>query len=655
MEQMRLLRPLLVVELFTSICVAQETKDFSEISLDSLLSIPVSTAAKHQQSAQEAPASVTVITADDIAHYGYTTLAEALNSVHGFYLSYDRNYAYLGVRGFSRPTDYNNRILLMLNGHVMNENVYESALIGTDFPIAMNAIERIEIVRGPGSALYGTNAVFAMINVITRTGRELEEVRTTASAGSNGWYEASGTAGISFSPTSYGALAVRAGSYAGSDLFYPEFADTPEGGIVRGRDWDRYGSVLANATIGQVTLSGFFSSRMKSVPTASFETVFNAKETTLDQRSFVEGRYASLPGETMQLSARAYFDQYNYSGIYDYADGEEPDASTGVWAGGEAQLTWDMLPTNRVIAGVEYQQHFQSDYRLWTNAATLFSGNFPFHVGSAYLQDEWQALPNLSLLASVRKDVYSRAGSTLAPRVAIVYIPASTTSLKLLYAEAFRVPNTYELYYQDLPLGYLPSKSLSSEVIRSLELVMESRITERLHASASLFQYRLTDLIDLTMNPEDSTYIFQNSSAVNSRGLEVQINGDFSPVGHGYISYTYAEAEAVEQDAKLTNSPTHVFRAGFEGAVANRLSAACEVQAESKRITVQGYATPAFGLLNVTVRYNTPIPGLGARLRCTNVLDAPYAYPGGYEHLQNAIAQDGRMFLFTLSYSLGLR
>ena len=652
---MRLLRCILFAELFASVCLAQEIKDFSEISLDSLLSIPVSTAAKHQQSAQVAPASVTVITSEDIAEYGYTTIAEALNSVHGFYLSYDRNYMYLGVRGFSRPTDYNNRILLMLNGHVMNENVYESALIGTDFPIAMSAIERIEIVRGPGSALYGTNAVFAMINVITRSGQNLEEVMTSGSAGSNGWYEGSGIAGLSFGPTSYGSLAVHAGSYAGSDLFYPEFLGTPDAGIARGRDWDRYGSALANATIGQVTLSGFFSSRLKSVPTASFETVFNAKETTLDERAFVEGRYSSLPGARAQFSARAYFDQYRYKGYYEYSDGGEPDASTGVWAGGEAQVTWDMLPTNRIIAGAEYQQHFRSDYRLWTDNEVLFSGDFPFNVGSVYFQDEWQALQDVSLLASVRADMYSRARSTLAPRFAIVYTPWTTTSLKLLYAEAFRVPNTYELNYQDQLLGYLPSNSLSPEYIRSLEFVLESRITERLHLSASAFEYRLTDLIDLTMNPEDSTYIFQNISAVNSRGVEVQVNGDFSPVGHGYLSYTFVEADAVQGDFNLTNSPKHVVRAGFEGTVVNRLSAACEVQAESRRETVQGNFTPSFGLVNLTLRYMTPISGLTARLRCMNVLDMQYAYPGGFEHLQDAIAQDGRRILFTLSYTIGLR
>ncbi len=652
---MHLLRFVLVFEIVASVCFAQTGRDFSEISLDSLLSIPVSTAAKHLQLAQEAPASVTVITAEDIAEYGYTTLAEALNSVHGFYLSYDRNYDYLGVRGFSRPTDYNNRILLMLNGHVMNENVYESALIGTDFPIPMNAIDRIEIVRGPGSALYGTNAVFAMVNVITRTGQDLEEVRTSVGAGSNNWYDGSVIAGHSFSSTSHGSLAVRAGSNGGGDLFYPEYLDTPEGGIVRGRDWDHYGSVLADATVGQFSFSGFFSTRKKSVPTASFSTVFDAEETTVDQRAFFEGRYASLPGDKVQWTARAYVDQYHYGGLYTYTDGGEPDASTGVWAGGEAQLTWDMFPTNRVIAGVEYRQDFQSDYRVWTEREVLFSGDFPFHTGSLYLQDEWQALPEITLMGSVRSDMYSRATGTLAPRFAVVFAPASKTALKLMYAEAFRIPNTYELHYEDQILGYLPAKSLSPEYIRSLEIVAEHRFSDHISMSAAAFDYRLSDLIDQVVDPVDSTYTFQNQSAMTSRGVEVQINGDLPSVCHGYLSYTYAHAEVTKGDLPLTNSPSRVFRAGLVGTAIPYVTVACEFQAESDRLTIQGNRTPAYGILNVALRYNPPIHGVTAKLRCTNVLDASYGFPGGYEHLQDVLLQDGRKFLFTLSYSFGLQ
>jgi len=135
-------------------------------SLADLLTLEVPSvysASKRTQKITEAPAAITIITADEIRKHGYRTLAEALPSVRGFYVSYDRNYSYLGVRGFARPGDYNSRALLLVDGHRINDNVYDSALVGTEFPLDLDLVERIEVVRGPGSSLYGTSAFFAVI------------------------------------------------------------------------------------------------------------------------------------------------------------------------------------------------------------------------------------------------------------------------------------------------------------------------------------------------------------------------------------------------------------------------------------------------------------------------------------------------------------
>ena len=140
----------------------------ADLSLEDLANVSIYTASKHMQSASDAPASVTVVTVDEIQKYGYRTLADILQSVRGFYITYDRDYSFVGVRGFGRLGDWNTRILLLIDGHRVNNNILGQAMLGTEFLLDVDLIERVEIIRGPSSSLYGADAFFAVINVITR-------------------------------------------------------------------------------------------------------------------------------------------------------------------------------------------------------------------------------------------------------------------------------------------------------------------------------------------------------------------------------------------------------------------------------------------------------------------------------------------------------
>lgn len=124
--------------------------------------------------------------AQEIAHYGYRSLADILRSPRGFYVTNDLNYSYVGARGFLRPGDYSTRVLLLVNGQRVNDNVYDQASVGLDFGIDAAMFERVEIIRGPASSLYGANALFAIVNVVTRTGASMNGAAFDADIGTLG-------------------------------------------------------------------------------------------------------------------------------------------------------------------------------------------------------------------------------------------------------------------------------------------------------------------------------------------------------------------------------------------------------------------------------------------------------------------------------------
>src|SRR5438552_17007413 len=115
-------------------------------------------ASKRPQPVAETPSLVTVISRAEIEAFGYHSLADALRWVRGLYVDDDRNYSYLGVRGLLRPGDYNNKVLLTFDGHAMNGVVFGDALLGDELGLDLENVERIEVIRGPGSALYGGHA-----------------------------------------------------------------------------------------------------------------------------------------------------------------------------------------------------------------------------------------------------------------------------------------------------------------------------------------------------------------------------------------------------------------------------------------------------------------------------------------------------------------
>jgi iron complex outermembrane receptor protein len=161
---------------------AQQPADAEALSLEELLNVKVYSASKYEQKAVEAPSSISVITGDEIRKYGYRTIEDAMRSLTGFYVQNHGSYSTIGVRGFAPPGDSNGRILYLVNGHAINNNVDDSAPVENDFPVDMDLVDRIEVVRGPSASLYGADAFFGVVNVITRTGKSQGTMVSTGTA-----------------------------------------------------------------------------------------------------------------------------------------------------------------------------------------------------------------------------------------------------------------------------------------------------------------------------------------------------------------------------------------------------------------------------------------------------------------------------------------
>jgi outer membrane receptor for ferrienterochelin and colicins len=286
---------------------APASKNLLDMSLEELLSLRIESvygASGFKQKVTEAPASVTIVTADEIRKHGYRTLADILRTVTGLYVTYDRNYSYLGVRGDGLPGQYNNSISLLIDGHRLNDNVFEGNLIGTDFLLDVDLIDRVEVIRGPNSSLYVASAFLGVINIITKGGQDLQKVSAAGTVGSNGTYQGRLSYGNKFN---HGIEVLFSTSFYSShgpnQLFFKEF-DNPatNNGVALNADDDEFHQFFANVSWRGFTLQGVFGSREKGIPTASFGSAFNVTATrTIDQRGYFDLGYVRKLAYGMEL------------------------------------------------------------------------------------------------------------------------------------------------------------------------------------------------------------------------------------------------------------------------------------------------------------------------------------------------------------------
>ncbi len=408
-----------VASFFCAALTAQPVQPAEDLPLDALLNTRISTAAKYEQRVTDVPASVAVITAEEIARNGWHTLAEALASVPGVTLTYDRAYTYLGVRGVGLPGDYNNRFLILLNGEPLVDGVAGAIDTGTALGIDLSLLSRIEFVRGPGSVLYGSGAMFGVINLVLKTEGEASSVM--AGAGSHHTTIAAGRFVHDLSGGFSMTVAGSAQDDHGQNLFYPEF-NTPENnnGVSAGHDYDEYRNLIGTVAGHGLRFLALTSSRTKGVPTGWFGSTFNEQQQFTDGRNLLSLTAEHRASSTSQMYLRTSYDRYDYHGQFPYSGQMAGDHSVSTRLNADFRYVWDAKPNHRVTLGAEYVDNVRASYTTFL-AGTVHIIGGPFSVGSVYAQSEFQPSHSLSVTTGLRYDRYEHLTGTVNPRVAVVW------------------------------------------------------------------------------------------------------------------------------------------------------------------------------------------------------------------------------------------
>lgn len=490
------------------------------------------------QPLSKAPSVVSVITAEDIKATGATNLTDILQTVPGIYVranlfSFRPIVTFRGASG--------NQTLLLLNGEPMNDLVWTSGIYWSG--LSVNAIDRIEIIRGPGSALYGERAVAGVINVITRTAGKIRETEAGVRAGNfgsqEGWFQDGGiwsgfdigfTANLShtdghnpFIPKDAMGNGGHAGyGWNGQELHFSAARD----------HWRLLTDYIGHREV-ETGLSGggFFDPLTRgSDNRLNLALLYDNKAFAPDWRLNAELRYHWLDyssGAGFQEQPPGYSDAYP-DGLINRQRAAEQGAKievSGVYSGLHGH-------TIRIGGGSTYEDLYK--VRQWygspTSLANLtgtpeaFAPEKSRQVDYLFAQDIWALADLWELTAGARYDHYSDFGSALSPRLALVWKTTPKLATKLMYGEAFRAPTFLELYAVTAATN--PNPNLQPEKSRTVDLLFSYAARPGLNLSVDLYQFYQSNLI--AANP-DAGNRYDNYQNNTSRGIELEAQWQATP------------------------------------------------------------------------------------------------------------------------------
>jgi outer membrane receptor for ferrienterochelin and colicins len=620
-----------------------------------------------------APAVATVITAEDIKAIGATDLDEVLETVPGLHVArstqgYAPIYTIRGVRGnLSNP-----QVLMLVNG-IPVTNVFDGGRGNAWAGLPLENVARIEVIRGPGSALYGADAFAGVINIITKTAPQIGGTQVGARVGSFDSQDAwvlHGTAWGPFEVAAYlGAGSTRgarpiigADAQSALDAAFGAFGVPPvshaPGPASLGHDSVDAGLDVAwgawrwraglkqreNIGVGAGIAQALDPTGRSASRRFTSDLSWQAPNLPKDWELGVQASYMHY----RELSDLVLFPAGSNLGLGFFEDGVignpykwERHARLG------ASGLYTGLQRHRIRLGAGFDRQALYKIRETKNFNPDFSpigtgsladvidvsDTLPFirptrrSVRYVYAQDEWNFSKDWTLTAGVRQDRYSDFGSTTNPRVALVWEAAYDLTTKLMYGSAFRAPAFVELYAINNPVA-MGNAALQPEKMRTLEAAVSWQASERARIGLNLFRYQMTDIIRL-----DSAGTYQNSGKQTGSGLELEAAWDALKQLRLSANYGYQRSvdDASGQDAGLAPRHHLLLRADWRAAAGWRANTQLNLVGKrarepgDARAPVAGYAS-----LDLTLRSDRLGAGIEWALSARNLFDADRREPSPF-------------------------
>jgi len=591
----------------------------------------------------KAPAIATVITAKQLRNMGARNLLDALKTVPGFGVSYASEFSVeqsVEVRGIK--TGETEKVLLLVDGHGVNVPASGSwTLMFDEFPISQ--VKRIEVIRGPGSALYGANAFVAVINIIMQKPGEMEGVALTAGAGSDKTLRQNIQLGHK---TENFALI---GSYDhwdtnGNDQFVAGDALGLPGST---NFWRGNHTGYFRTEYDRLSFTGFIIQKHRGTPLsitnqvdtqsdvrfrqmfgeavysdrfgkADSEIKFGVDHTVAEPTWMLNTIVPNVPGALIPLPSPP-FPPGTFGTLVQTASPKLKNLSISP----RLKLSFDAWKDHFLTVGIEYDYMHQFDAVHIVNGVDVSSSfnhnqDVTRQVWAAYAQDEWEISPDAIVTAGVRFDHYSDFGSTVNPRLALVWSPLKAADVKLLYGRAFRAPSFVELYEINNPAA-VGNPNLKPEIMDTLEAGLAWRLSPAFQVNADLFYNRFTDRI-VRQAP-----LSVNQGGAKIWGFEAELKADVRDALYGYINYAYQLSEDDTTASPLADVPKHRIQAGANaGFFDDTLIAHVDLRWTGERQRAPGdarSATPSNTVVDVTAQALRIVKGVDLVLKVHNLFD----------------------------------